>query len=94
MSLIHLEESRRVASSCPFKQKFICGSIWQAALDSAGIASYLYYRETDKRYGLPSNFGFAGANFKHLLLKALVAGNEILKPKTPQYSPNQGVGCI
>jgi hypothetical protein len=57
MSLIDLEESRRVASSCPFKQKFVCGSIWQAALDSVGIASYYYYRETDKGYALSSNFG-------------------------------------
>jgi hypothetical protein len=41
MPLIHLHESRRVTSSCPFKQKFVCGSIWQSALDSAGTASCL-----------------------------------------------------
>jgi hypothetical protein len=37
MALIDLKESRRFASPCPFKQKFVCDSVWQAALDSAGI---------------------------------------------------------
>ena len=34
---IDLKESRRFASPCLFKQKFVCDSVWQTALDSAGI---------------------------------------------------------
>jgi hypothetical protein len=37
MAFIYLKESRRFASPCPFKQKFVCDSVWQAALDSVGI---------------------------------------------------------
>jgi hypothetical protein len=53
VSFIQFEESGSVTSSCLLKQKFFCGSLWQSALDSAGIASYLYYRQTAKGYGLP-----------------------------------------
>jgi hypothetical protein len=34
---IDLKESRRFASPCLFKQKFVCDSVWQTALDSVGI---------------------------------------------------------
>jgi hypothetical protein len=34
---IDLEKSRRFASPCLFKQKFVCDSVWQTALDSVGI---------------------------------------------------------
>src|SRR5687767_13854088 len=37
VSFIDLKESRRFASPCPFKQKFVCDSVWQTALDSVGI---------------------------------------------------------
>ena len=37
MPFIDLKESRRFASPCPFKQKFVCDSVWQTALDSVGI---------------------------------------------------------
>jgi hypothetical protein len=37
MAFINLKESRRFARPCPFKQKFVCGSLCQAALDSVGI---------------------------------------------------------
>ena len=40
MPFVQLNESRRITCSCPYKQKFICISIWQSAPDSAGIASY------------------------------------------------------
>jgi hypothetical protein len=40
MPFVQLNESRRISSSCPYKQKFVCISIWQSAPDSAGIASY------------------------------------------------------
>ena len=36
--LVQFNEGCRFASSCLFKQKFVCVSIWQSALDSAGIA--------------------------------------------------------
>jgi hypothetical protein len=55
VSLIYLEESRRFASPCSFKQKFVCGSLWQAALDSVGIVSYYYYQPTAKGYALSLN---------------------------------------
>lgn len=34
---VNLKESRRFASPCLFKQKFVCDSVWQTALDSVGI---------------------------------------------------------
>src|SRR5918993_3501581 len=37
MPFIDLKESRRFASPCLFKQKFVCDSVWQTALDSVGI---------------------------------------------------------
>jgi hypothetical protein len=30
---INLKERRRFASPCLFKQKFVCDSVWQTALD-------------------------------------------------------------
>ena len=57
MPLVQLVESCRVTSSCPLKQKFVCGSIWQSAPDSVGIASYDYYPQTAKRYALPLRQG-------------------------------------
>jgi len=40
MPFVQLQKSRRITSSCSYKQKFVCISIWQSAPDSAGIASY------------------------------------------------------
>jgi hypothetical protein len=40
MPFVQLLESGWVAGSCGFKQKFVCVSVWQSLLDSAGIASY------------------------------------------------------
>jgi hypothetical protein len=37
MAFVDLKESRRFASPCPFKQKFVCDSLWQTALDPVGI---------------------------------------------------------
>src|SRR5688500_4159709 len=34
---IDVKESRRFASPCLFKQKIVCDSVWQTALDSVGI---------------------------------------------------------
>jgi hypothetical protein len=77
MSFIDLKERRRVASSCPFKQKFICVSIWQSALDSVGIASYLYYRQTAKGYGLPlKTFLKNRQHFQTTTSNLAVAGSE------------------
>jgi hypothetical protein len=54
MAFVQMPESRRIASSCHFKQKFVCVSFRQSALVSVGTASYQYYRQTSKRYALPS----------------------------------------
>ena len=34
---VNPKESRRFASPCLFKQKFVCDPVWQTALDSVGI---------------------------------------------------------
>jgi hypothetical protein len=38
---VQVNKSRRITSSCHFKQKFVCVSFRQSALVSVGTASYL-----------------------------------------------------